>query len=336
MDSSLTLNTLYRKLDNNNVIVNGTSYVIHLMAPPGASSWYSSASHHVVLFAKLESSQSYHWVVFKLMLAPSILLSTHEARPMTPNELTTMQKRYALLEQFCMQFQAYNPYDWQIWVNKPVIVTVNGMHVWMEDYLPKFRKFWGNASSQMERMVTSASPTLSLLQYFIYDQSRQSYTVVDLQGVVQQDKYILCDVEFSDTLSSFPDLFNSYLYSFDFASTKLNGLARVSLKNNPTSSVWHSQFDTLDTSLAPETKNDDPSYNDPEHSTLLYATSCSSTSLSQNQTSLKLKPLVWISRKGHRYHKTHTCFRNSGSILQSVKKSKASAQGYTPCRKCFK
>lgn len=93
---------------------------------------------------------------------------------------------------------------------------IGPLPVWMEDYVPQFRKFWGNSSFSVERLVTSVSAALSLLQCFICLRSGQNYTVIDLQGGVDQSSYALCDVEFTNSLSSFPDLLNVYLQSDGF------------------------------------------------------------------------------------------------------------------------
>lgn len=164
---------------------------------------------------------------------------------MSTSELNAMQTRYTVLEHFCAAFEVYNPYNRRILVNKPIIQTISGKDVWMEDYLPTFQKFWGTSQSQSERMVTSSSRALSTLQFFIFHQSGQSFTIVDLQGGVHEGNYILCDIEFTNTLSSSPDLLKTYLASPEFRFSKANGLLPLNWRNEA-SSAWYSQFDTAD------------------------------------------------------------------------------------------
>lgn len=237
----LDLEATRKRLHGSDVLVHGTTYVVEVMAPPGTLHWYSLSSSHAVLFARLTAPYlENRWVIFKFALG------THQSVvPLTQGEMAAMKRRYALLQQFCAEFDHYNPYNRKILVNKPMIVSIGPWSVWMEDYVPQFRKFWGESSSLAERLVTSGSAALSLLQCFIYLRSDQNYTVIDLQGGVDERNYVLCDVEFTNSLSSFPDLLNIYLHSEDFVNNKTR-LAGLPLLIETSLSAWNSQFSNLD------------------------------------------------------------------------------------------
>ena len=122
-----------------------------------------------------------------------------------------------------------------------MIGTVGELSVWVESYIPNFRKFWGSAVCKRERMVTSASRLLSLLQYYVYRKTDDCYTVVDLQGGFIASQYVLCDIEFSHTLSSSPELLNCYLSSSEFAASSSTGLNKVSCGTRD--SAWYCELE---------------------------------------------------------------------------------------------
>ena len=159
--------------------------------------------------------------------------------PMSVRYMATLMDRCVKLEKFCVGFEEFNGYHRRVVVNQPFIVKVGDVDVWMESYIPNFRKFWGCSSSANQRLVTSASVILSQLQYYIFQHSGKRHTIVDLQGRMTDEHYILCDIEFSDTLSSYSDLINIYLVSSEFRDCARDGLISVQPQSQVTS-AWYS------------------------------------------------------------------------------------------------
>jgi len=82
------------------------------------------------------------------------------------------------------------------------IKTERNEYLWTEDYLENFQKFWGSGSF-VQKIATTDNPSLFRLQVHIYRESKKEYTIVDLQGDDQEEKIILTDIEFSNTLQKF-------------------------------------------------------------------------------------------------------------------------------------
>jgi len=76
-------------------------------------------------------------------------------------------------------------------------------YYWCEKYLPNFQKFWYiNGINKCDMISNTTHYHLKELQKSIYDQSEQKHTIVDLQGIIDDNKnYILTDVEYTNTLS---------------------------------------------------------------------------------------------------------------------------------------
>lgn len=69
---------------------------------------------------------------------------------------------------------------------------------WVEDKLPHFDKFWDEGKeSYIDKMLSTDVPILKELQEHIYNDSGYAYTVIDLQGLREDDAFTLCDVELS-------------------------------------------------------------------------------------------------------------------------------------------
>ena len=186
----MSLTSALRAINRKNITLYDVVYEINVMTPPGASSWNSRSSYHVVLFARLENPQFAHrWVIFKFALADSIKSPTKEVICITKKMMAAMQNRYQLLEKYCAEFAAYNSFTRGVLVNKPFILTVGDIDVWMEEYIPNFQKFWGNFPTLTERLVTSSSSVLSSLQYFIYQKS-VSVLILNIQLEIETDGHI--------------------------------------------------------------------------------------------------------------------------------------------------
>lgn len=274
-----SLNDVYDMLNFRPFKLNGCMYVIEIMCPPDHEQWWSSASFHTVVYARLCNLSTpenlYAWVIFKFAktLNGASQNDMPEVLTLTTCQRKKMHHQYALLERYCREFNELNCYTYKVKVNKRWIINMDGIKLWMEDYLPQFQKFFGHGRSQAQRMVTTMSPTLSLLQYFIYQKSETKHTVIDLQGTRIISMYVLCDVEFTDTLvSNDMNLYKlNYLQSSSFQTSKTTAIQYChdfeandessqltspddqhdDITNQPTivdtlaSSAWFSQFETM-------------------------------------------------------------------------------------------
>lgn len=80
--------------------------------------------------------------------------------------------------------------------------TVDGHYLWIEKELKQFERFNHPYASKMMRVasVSSSHPRLRVLQKSIYEASGYQRTVCDLQGLYHNGKYVLGDIEFTNTI----------------------------------------------------------------------------------------------------------------------------------------
>ena len=76
------------------------------------------------------------------------------------------------------------------------------VNLWIEKEL-SFRKFWSKDDTHINRIANTDEAELKKLQKFIYDGSEGNYTICDLQGEKLDGKYILADIEYTNTLQKF-------------------------------------------------------------------------------------------------------------------------------------
>jgi hypothetical protein len=114
----------------------------------------------------------------------------------------------------------------QVRMNNVYVCESTQYLFWVETRLEEFGRFWDYSHPKyIDKIISTNEQVLFDFQKFIFEQSGYQFTIIDLQGAVDQEgNYILSDVEFT----------TSYLYEFtpnmlieEFA--RLNNLERVNL-----------------------------------------------------------------------------------------------------------
>lgn len=165
--------------------------------------FYSFSSRHLVVYCLLlHPTLPTQRVVFKFRICTRYRhSSTFEIRYMTDEEIEASVGKTALLSAYCSSFNlSPNPFNIAVRTNKVFYGKIDGQNIWIEDYIPSFTKFWSDTGQHDQRMVGTSSAVLAFLQDFVYLESGCRHTVIDLQGGFFGNEYILCDVEFTDTM----------------------------------------------------------------------------------------------------------------------------------------
>jgi len=107
-----------------------------------------------------------------------------------------VMQNYASLRDFLAQRSCEH-----VALNSYCILDINGNRFWCESEIINWDKFWAvDNNSKGFRISNSRIPILQLLQDQIYRDSGYTRTVVDLQGGIVGDNYILTDIEFTDSM----------------------------------------------------------------------------------------------------------------------------------------
>ena len=184
---------------------------------------YAQSSEHIVFYCNLLVGTTKHPVVVKFCMLRNWTGGVKVAN-MSANHAEPIKENYNTFKQHCAQWKK-DPHSQKLGDVDVVGVAFvkvklgwktswppwpSSIDLWVERLLPRFGKFWGpaigknNEQKHLHMIATTNERLLKAFQRFVYEKSEKKYTVCDLQGqMISSKSFILCDIEFTHTLSKF-------------------------------------------------------------------------------------------------------------------------------------
>lgn len=168
---------------------------------------HNQSCEHLVFYCTLTIGESIFDVVVKFRLKTEIVngLAVSYVKNMTKAHSDELIRNYNTLSKFLKD----TPRNVSV---IPVLIVSckqggflgfrqHDVHLWVESELKNFRKFWCDLEKdQLFRLVYTDEEELRKLQKAMFEVSEETYTICDLQGEKKGDKFILTDIEYTNTL----------------------------------------------------------------------------------------------------------------------------------------
>jgi len=229
------LSSAINHLNDLRIALDGKLWNVKVGTPNNHSQPFSLSSWHIVVFCRLTDVDTVEVkdVIFKFRFEKEYKKDLSQkifVRCMTDDERRDTSEKYRRLRRHLEDLNYLAPGKFSnIFVNRNYESKINGVNMWVEDYIHDFARFTPKKNNMNHDvwLVSSSVGQLRELQKHIYFMSDKSYTVCDLQGgtitVGDNETYIiLADIEFTDTLCNDGRLLLAY-----------KSLKSKSLQNDP-------------------------------------------------------------------------------------------------------